>query len=52
LQRGNDIDGEQDYDFSGSSVALNNAGDMVVIGSPQTNAPFGHPKRGAATVFE
>jgi len=52
LQRGNDIDGEQDYDFSGTSLAMNNAGDMVVIGSPQANAPYGHPKRGAATVFE
>lgn len=52
LQRGNDIDGEEDYDFSGSSVALSAAGDRVVIGSPQTNAPYGHSKRGAATVYE
>jgi len=52
VQRGNDIDGEQDYDFSGSSVALNNAGDVVVIGSPQTNAPVGHPKRGAVIVYK
>jgi len=52
LQRGNDIDGEEDYDYFGSSVALNGAGDVVAIGSPQTNAPVGHPKRGAVTVYE
>jgi len=52
LQRGNDVDGDQDYDYSGSSLALNAEGDVVVIGSPQTNAPVGHPKRGAVTVYE
>jgi len=52
LQRGNDIDGEQDYDYAGSSLALNDAGDVVVVGSPQTNAPVGHSKRGAVTVYE
>ena len=52
LQRGNDIDGEQDYDFAGSSVALSDAGDVVVIGSPQTNAPVGHSRRGAVTVYK
>jgi len=51
-QRGNDIVGEEDYDFSGSSLAINDAGDVVVVGSPQTNAPFGHSERGAATVYE
>jgi len=38
LQRGNDMDGEQDNDFSGSSVALNAVGDVVVIGSPQSSS--------------
>jgi len=52
VQRGNDIDGEEHFDFSGSSVALNNAGDVVVIGSPQTNAPVNHPKRGPVTVYK
>ena len=36
------------------SVALSDARDVVVVGSrsPQTNAPYGHRKRGAATVYE
>jgi len=51
-QRGADVDGEEDHDFSGSSVALNGAGDVVAIGSPQENAPYGHPERGAVTVYE
>jgi len=50
LQRGNDVDGEQDFDLSGSSVALNGVGDVVVIGSPQSFAPNG--RRGAVTVYE
>jgi len=49
LQRGNDIDGEQDNDFSGSSVALNDAGDIVVIGSPQMGESS---KRGAVDVYK
>merc|ERR1711865_361094 len=51
LQLGDDIIGEEDYDFSGSSLAINDAGD-VVVGSPQANAPFGSSKRGAVTVYE
>merc|ERR1719148_346304 len=49
LQRGNDIDGEQDKDFFGSSVALNDAGNVVVIGSPQTGDSS---KRGAVDVYK
>merc|ERR1740139_1351161 len=49
LQRGNDIDGEQDKDFFGSSVALNAAGNVIVIGSPQTGDSS---KRGAVDVYE
>jgi len=52
IQRGADVDGEEDHDFSGSSVALNDAGDIVAIGSPQTNAPSDHPERGAVTVYK
>jgi len=52
LQLGDDIIGEEDYDFSGSSLAINDAGDVVVVGSPQANAPFGSSKRGAVTVYE
>jgi len=51
MQRGDDLDGEQDYDFSGSSLSLNGVGDVVAVGSPQTNAPYGHPERGAVTVY-
>eukprot|EP00979_Chaetoceros_neogracilis_P005258 scaffold941_cov321-Chaetoceros_neogracile.AAC.2 len=32
-QRGNDIDGEASYDFSGHSVSLNNDGTVVAIGA-------------------
>merc|ERR1719491_1913871 len=49
LQRGKDIDGEQDKDFFGSSVALNDAGNVVVIGSPQTGDSS---KRGAVNVYK
>mmetsp|Transcript_3994 Transcript_3994/g.4124 ORF Transcript_3994/g.4124 Transcript_3994/m.4124 type:complete len:363 (+) Transcript_3994:1152-2240(+) len=49
LQRGNDIDGEQDKDFFGSSVALNAAGNVIVIGSPQTGDSS---KRGAVDVYK
>mmetsp|Transcript_31227 Transcript_31227/g.34973 ORF Transcript_31227/g.34973 Transcript_31227/m.34973 type:complete len:284 (+) Transcript_31227:627-1478(+) len=49
LQRGNDIDGEQDKDFFGSSVALNAAGNMIVIGAPQTGDSS---KRGLAYVYK
>merc|ERR1711865_1320245 len=52
LQLGDDIIGDEDYDFSGSSVAINEAGDVVVVGSPQANAPTGSSKRGAVTVYE
>jgi len=52
LQRGSDIDGEQDHDFSGSSVAMNDEGDVVAIGSPRTNAPYGDPERGSVTVYK
>jgi len=52
LQLGDDIIGEEDYDFSGSSLAINEAGDVVVVGSPQANAPTGSSKRGAVTVYE
>jgi len=51
VQRGSDLDGEQDHDFSGSSVAMNAAGDVVAIGSPRTNAPYGDPERGSVTVY-
>jgi len=51
VQRGSDLDGEQDHDLSGSSVAMNAAGDVVAIGSPQTNAPSGNPERGSVTVY-
>merc|ERR1719148_637770 len=49
LQRGNDIDGEQDKDFFGSSVALNAAGNKIVIGAPQTGDSS---KRGLAYVYK
>jgi len=49
LQRGDDIDGEQDKDFFGSSVALNDAGNVVVIGSPQTGDSSKH---GAVDVYK
>jgi len=49
LQRGNDIDGEQDKDFFGSSVALNAAGNMIVIGAPQTGDSS---KRGLTYVYK
>jgi len=49
LQRGNDIDGEQDKDFFGSSVALNAAGNMIVIGAPQTGDSS---KRGLVYVYK
>jgi len=52
LQRGSDVDGEQDHDFSGSSVAINDEGSVVAIGSPRTNAPYGDPERGSVTVYE
>jgi len=51
-QRSADVDGEEDHDFSGLSVAWNGVGDVVAIGSPQTNAPYGHPERGAVTVYK
>ena len=31
LQRGNNIHGEEDYDFSGHSVALSDVGDVVEV---------------------
>ena len=49
LQRGNDIDGEQEKDFFGSAVALNAAGNMLVIGAPQTGDSS---KRGLAYVYK
>jgi len=52
VQRGSDIDGEQDHDFSGSSVAMDGTGNVVAIGSPRTNAPYGDPERGSVTVYE
>jgi len=52
LQRGSDIDGEEDYDFSGSSVTMNAEGNVVAIGSPRTNAPKGERKRGSVAVYE
>jgi len=52
MQRGSDVDGEQDYDFSGSSVAMNDKGNVVAIGSPRTNAPHGDPERGSVTVYK
>jgi hypothetical protein len=33
IQRGSDIDGEAEYDYSGNSVSLNSAGDLVAIGA-------------------
>jgi len=52
VQRGDDIDGEEDHDFSGSSVAMNADGNVVAVGSPRTNAPYGDPERGSVTVYE
>ena len=38
VQVGADIDGETAYDYSGWSVAMNAAGDTVIIGAPSTTA--------------
>lgn len=51
-QRGSDIDGMEDFDYSGSSVSLDSSGNLLAVGSPQTNAPFGHPEKGAVNVYE
>ena len=52
LQLGDDIIGEEDCDFSGSSLAINDTGDVVVVVSAQTNAPTGSSKCGAVRVYE
>ena len=38
VQRGLDIDGEDSYDKSGFAVGLSADGDVVVIGSPNSNS--------------
>lgn len=50
VQRGRDLDGELDHDYSGSAVALNDAGDLVAIGSPRSSASF-DAAAGAVTVY-
>jgi len=42
-QIGSDIDGQATNDFSGTSVSLNDAGDIVAIGSPGSSIP-GHAR--------
>ena len=37
VQVGADIDGETAYDYSGRSVAMNAAGDTVIIGAPSND---------------
>ena len=49
LQRGEAINGEQDKDYFGSSVAFNDAGNVLVIGSPQIRDSSKH---GAVDVYE
>jgi len=51
VQVGGDIDGDNDNDYHGSSVALSDDGTILAVGAPQTNAPVGHPRRGAVQVY-
>eukprot|EP00979_Chaetoceros_neogracilis_P013664 scaffold3990_cov284-Chaetoceros_neogracile.AAC.5 len=41
VQRGNDIDGEAAYDYSGASVSLSNDGTVVAIGAPYNDGVNG-----------
>jgi len=49
VQRGGDIDGEDEHDYSGSSVKLSTDGDVVAVGAPSTT---GQNKKGSVTVYE
>ena len=42
VQLGNDIVGENDYDYFGQSVALNNEGSRLVAGTPDGSINAGH----------
>ena len=43
-QLGVDIDGENEYDYSGWSVAMNAVGDTVIIGAPGNDSWSGHAR--------
>jgi len=49
VQRWSDIDGEEKHDYSGSSVALSENGNVVAVGAPSNT---GENKKGSVTVYE
>jgi len=52
-QVGNDINGEADYDFSGSSVSLSANGNRLVVGSPMNDGSLpGDDNYGHVRVFD
>ena len=51
LQKGTDIDGEDWYDYSGSSVSINSEGNRLIIGAPGHDSG-NNSNSGNARVFE
>jgi hypothetical protein len=51
VQRGSDIDGEAEYDYSGSDVSLSNDGNTVAIGAP-SNAGINGFSSGHVRVYD
>jgi hypothetical protein len=50
VQQGDDIDGEETYDYSGNSVSLNGSGSTVAIGAPYNDG--GGDRAGSVIIYK